>query len=196
MFTPQFRPVPLHLPDASLRQFYDPDNVDRRRFTTVDDDRLAALMQSHLGEPMSPREWRKIAAEFQGPFTGEQLQHRWDNFLRPPLNRAEFGLDERREALKLYLETPKNWKKIASRLGDGKSRSPEMIENLVRTLIRKLEKIGLRVTCTAHIDSLPEEFFAWGFPKGPERRAIIAAFEASKLTSEKRPLGPATPLKL
>jgi hypothetical protein len=116
--------------------------------------------------------------------------------LKPPLNRAEFSLEERREALRLYLETPKNWRKIASLLGDGKSRSPGMVESLLRTVIRKLDRLGLTVTCKAHVDCLPDEVFGWGLPKGTERRSVLAAFEVSKLTVGNRPLGPSMPLKL
>jgi hypothetical protein len=155
-------------------------NPDRRRFTEDDDDRLLEIMAGHNSRRLRPSDWRQIQREFGAPFTVEQIKHRWFNFVQPPLNRAEFTKEERKEALRLYIDTPNNWRKIAAKFGDGRSRSPEMMENLLKTLTRKLGRFGLSLEQRDDVRFIPDEFFNRGFPRTAERLELVRSFERAK----------------
>jgi hypothetical protein len=151
-----------------------------RRFTDDDDDRLVAIMSHMPIQRLRPKDWRQVQRDLDGPFTIDQIKHRWFGFLQPPLSRADFSKEERKEALRLYIDTPNNWRRIAARFGDGRSRSPEMMENILKTLTRKLRRFGLTVETRDEVDFLPEEFFRRGFPDVRERLALVEAFERMK----------------
>jgi hypothetical protein len=106
------------------------------------------------------------------------------------LNRSEFTKDERKEALQLYIDTPNNWKKIAARFGDGRSRSPEMMENLLKTLTRKLTRFGLSLEHREDVHFIPDEFFSRGFPRTAERLQLVRAFDRAKEMLRGMPLAP------
>jgi hypothetical protein len=134
--------------------------VGRRKFTEYDDKRLAAIMSEHPGKGKLPgSEWRQIAHEFGGPFTTAQLQERWRNFLRPPLDRSKFTIDEKRHILKLSLGRQGRWRDIARIVGDGRSRSPMMVKNLIVPILEKLRKCSINVRSDTDIDCLPDEIF-------------------------------------
>jgi hypothetical protein len=151
-----------------------------RRFTEEDDQRLSEIMSRLNTRRLRPNDWRQIQQDLNRPFTIEQIRHRWFNFLRPPLSRAEFTKEDRKEALRLYMDTPNNWKEIASRFGDGSSRSPEMMENLLKTLNRKLVRFGLNVEIRDDVDLIPDDFFNRGFPSAPERIELVHLFDQAK----------------
>jgi hypothetical protein len=166
--------VELIRPPAQLQ------NPDRRRFTEVDDDRLAEIVSRYNTERLRSADWRQIQRELAAPFTVDQIKHRWFNFLKPPFNRAAFTKDDKKEALRLYMDAPNNWKKIAARFGDGQSRSAEMMENLLKTINRKLKRFGLTLEHRDDVELLPDEFFNRGFPNVTERIALLREFELAK----------------
>jgi hypothetical protein len=129
--------------------------VTRRKFTDYDDDRLIAIMCEHPGNNKLPgSEWRQIAHEFGGPFTTAQLQERWRNFLRPPLDRSKFAISEKRHILKLSLGRPGRWRDIARIVGNGRSRSPMMVKNLIVPILEKLRKCNITIRSDSDVDCL------------------------------------------
>jgi hypothetical protein len=151
-----------------------------RRFTQEDDARLTQIMMGINTETLRPNDWQQIQQDFGRPFTVEQIRRRWFTFLRPPLSRAEFTKDERKEALRLHLDTPTNWRQIAAKFGDGRSRSPEMMDNLLKTVTRKLTRFGLSLEHRAEVDLIPDAFFNRGFPSPRQRLELVQAFERAK----------------
>jgi hypothetical protein len=132
----------------------------RRKFTDYDDERLATIMCKHPGKGKLPgSEWREIAREFGGPFTTTQLQERWRNFVRPPLDRSKFTICEKRHILKLSLGRQGRWRDIARIVGDGRSRSPMMVKNLIVPILEKLRKCNIAVRSNTDVDCLPDEIF-------------------------------------
>jgi hypothetical protein len=132
-------------------------------------------MQRHP-PPRKPGEWQQISREFGRGYAARQLQDRWINFLRTPLNRAPFTIPERRAILKMACDHPKKWKSIAAKIGDGKCRSPAMVKNLLKNLVPKLSKHGFKVERPEDIDFLPDRFFSWGFPKGTEAYEMVREY--------------------
>jgi hypothetical protein len=145
----------------------DDDELGHKCFTPDDDATLIEIM-AHHPHPRKPGEWVRISREFDRGWSARQLHERWNNFLRPQLNRQPFTTAERREVLKMTFAYPRQWKYIAQKIGENGSRSAAMVKNLVKNLTRKLHKKGFRIDKPEHVDCLPERFFGWGFPGGQE----------------------------
>jgi hypothetical protein len=144
----------------------------------MDDDRLVKIMAERRW-PFQIGEWNEVAVEM-GRFTPRQLRDRWMNYLRPPLDRSEFTIEERKEALKMSVNHFGKWKSIALRFGNGRSRSPAMIKNMVTHLRAKLQRLGFDLTIENDIDLLPDVLFDWGSPESEELEMILEQFRNEK----------------
>jgi hypothetical protein len=125
-------------------------------------------------------EWRAIALQVHPSFTARSIQDRWYNFLRPPLDRGEFTVEERRAAARAAVQRPGNWVFVASQIGNGKTRSPAMVKHAVALFAQKCKQAGFMVTRPEDIDLLPVEAFQWGFPKGEEGKALVREYNVRK----------------
>lgn len=151
------------------------------RFTRQDDDRLIAIVRHHDPTGISSRDtWELIARQFGGPFTATQLHARWQNFLRPPLNRLMFSADEKRDVLKKSIGNFGRWKDLAECVGDGRSRSPRMIKAMLMALISKLKKCGIDYRTAADVDCIPEVVFGAGLPEDVTAADVRAEFLRNK----------------
>jgi hypothetical protein len=150
------------------------------------------IMQRHPGR-LTSADWQQIAIDHGRRFTARQLKERWNNFVRPPLDRSEFTIAERRQAMRLSVTSYGRWKDIASQIGNGVSRSPAMVKHVVWHLAPKLEAKGFCVSRPEDVDLLPDELFEWGFPKGEVAQALVAEFRAKK-TALNAPAKPAVSL--
>jgi hypothetical protein len=165
---------------ASLRQIAETDlpEMYAARFTSLDDARLIALVNARE-HPLHVRDWTSIAADM-GTFDARRCRDRWDHYLKPPLNRADFSISERRQVLKLSILYGPNMSKIAAHLGDGTTRSPAMIRSVLPAMTAKIRKLGLVVKTAMDVDYLPDELFGWGFPRGDAKREILKEYRAAQ----------------
>jgi hypothetical protein len=159
------------------------DNMVSSHFRREDDERLMRIM-SQRRRRLEVGEWAEIAEEM-GKFTAKQLRKRWTNYLKPPLDHTEFTVPERREALKQSIEKLWNWKQVASTLGNGRTRSPLMIRNVVTYLLTKLKKLGIVLVRQEDVDLVPDVLLDWGQPPVEELRVIVEEYRRAKETQEK-----------
>jgi hypothetical protein len=131
-------------------------------------------------------EWRAIALQVHPNFTARSIQDRWYNFLRPPLDRGEFTVEERRAAARAAVQRPGNWVFVASQIGNGKTRSPAMVKHAVAIFAQKCKQAGFVVTDPGDIDLLPVEVFQRGFPKGEEGAALVRDYNARKAQRDRQ----------
>jgi hypothetical protein len=168
------------------------ENPKHVYFTENDDNRLIEVMKRHTQRPLRCREWHEIAAEF-GKFSVRQCRERWHRYLKPPLIRTEFTIPERRDLLKQSLADYGHWERIATRIGNGKVRSPAMVKNMLSNLVPKLRKMGFEFQTAVDIDCLPEVVFQWGYPSPDEQRKLVAEYNSLRERQTRGDLDPGHP---
>jgi hypothetical protein len=166
-FTPQVpmvipQPVNQQTPLEEVQQTLDDlpkarEPITRTHFSEEDDERLLQIMEGRP-RPLMPGKWKDIAFE-TGKFSPRQCRERWQNYLKPSLSRTDFTIAERREVLKQSIRYYGQWQVIASKIGNGTNRSPQMIKNLLTNLISKMTKLGIIITEPEDVDCIPEIAF-------------------------------------
>jgi len=142
---------PLALPPA-------PPAPRKRCFTAQEDERLIEIM-GHHPPPMKCREWSTVAAELGGAWSAKQCLDRWGNSLRPPLDRSEIPVEERRELLRLAVAEKGNWRGVVAHNTFGKIRARARVKNILVCLLKKLKGIGIALEAPGDVDFLTEEVF-------------------------------------
>jgi hypothetical protein len=156
-----------------------------RYFTEADDAKVLQLMGTEKRR-LTMAQWDQIAVQVGPGFTARKIQDRWYNFLRPPLDRSELTVTERRIAARGYLARPGEWRWIAAQLGDGKSRSSAMVKHAVANFQTKCQQVGLQVDRPEDVALLPDEAFQWGFPKGGAGATLVREYHARKKEADDR----------
>jgi hypothetical protein len=136
-----------------------------KHFTTYDDAQLIEVMRDYGDEP-DDDEWREIIRRLGGGFTIRQVSSRWANFLRPGLCREPFGIEEKRQLLKLAVQHFGKWHTIAELNSKVKRRSAAQISRVVVGMFARLNHIGITLWRPDSVDALPDRFFVRGGPHG------------------------------
>lgn len=149
----------------------------RYHFRPEDDDRLTKIMETRR-HPLGVGEWANIAEEMGAPFSPQQCQDRWANYLRPPLDKTPLTVEEKRLLVKYWVLNPREWKKIANKAQHYKIRSAAFVKNYLNSQIRKMTKMGVKPVTPEEVDLLPDCIFVPGIPDPQEmdaaREIIIA----------------------
>jgi hypothetical protein len=169
---------PRRSPTHRERKRDDDGDEPPYHFTEADDERLIRIMAERCW-PLKVGEWGEIQQEMEG-FTARQLRDRWVNYLKPPLDRSAFTIEERRAALKESVNAFGNWKRVAAHLGDGRRRSPAMVKNLVTHLMARLRRLGFPISSEGDVDLLPDAIFERGVRPGEELDQILGEYKAKK----------------
>jgi hypothetical protein len=136
-------------------------------------------MENHSGR-LTREVWQQIASAVGPGFHWRQVQARWLNFLRPPLDRSEISPVEKWLILRYSVLHYGQWQFIASRLGDGTTRSPAMVSHAFSHLAQKLKAHGFEVNRPEDADLMPVEVFQRGFPKGKEGEKLLEDYKRKK----------------
>jgi hypothetical protein len=156
-----------------------------RYFTDADDAKVLELMGTEKRR-LSMAQWDQIALQVGPGLTARPMHDRWYHFLRPPLDRSELSVAERRIAARGYLARPGEWRWIAAQLGDGRSRSSAMVKHAVANFQTKCQQVGLEVDRPEDVALLPDEAFQWGFPKGEAGTTLVREYHARKKEADLR----------
>jgi hypothetical protein len=179
----QWHPQNLAFPDFAFSGYE--EETRSRYFTDAQDATLIRLMEGRNGR-MTASEWAEVARLVDPTFSVRRVQDRWNNFLRPPLDRSEFTPEERRSVARLMFQQPNDWRWIAEQLSPEKTRSAAMVKHLGANLRSKIHNAGFQIDQIEDIDLLPDEVFQLGFPKGPHARVLVQMYCERKAAAARR----------
>lgn len=172
--------VPQGFPASQA--YYKQDALKEHRkhhFKNEDDERLISIMEKHP-VPLKHGEWDLITREMGGEFSVQQCRDRWHNYLKPPLDRSELDLEEKRRIVKEGVINYGHWKIIAENTNKNKIRSPALIKNFLVSLFQKMEKLGIKPETPEEVDYIPDVVFQWGSPRRDVAQRLREEFLARR----------------